>query len=343
MQGSKKKVMKDKNIKRCNRCGLPYSYPGIQFNKDNICNYCVYFDLYKEREEAIKIELKKEFSKAIKETKRKKHKYDCIVAYSGGKDSTFLLHFLKKKFGLNILAHTLDNGFVSPTALQNIKRIAKVLNIKYKITKPDFEILKSLFTYALTEKIPYPQEILAMLSQVCAVCIGMVFSTTLNLAIELKIPLMFIGFTPGQYPAISLENFLKVKSCMFLSDRVYRDDPLDVIKIVADPIREKFGEKVNKYFFRSQYYPKGLCVPKILFPFHALLDYDEHEIIKEISKLGWRKPKDTDTCSTNCLLNTVGNYTCIKQLDYHPYIGELSYLVRMGKMKLDEALETGIN
>ncbi len=150
---------------------------------------------------------------------------------------------------------------------------------------------------------------------------------------------MFVGFTPGQYPAISLENFMKVESCMFISDKVYKDDPLDVLKIIADPIREKFGEKVNKYFFRSQYIEKGLFTPKVLMPFHALLDYDESKILKQIAKLGWKKPADTDSCSTNCLLNALGNMSSIKKLGYHPYIGELSYLVRIGKISRKNALE----
>lgn len=326
-------------IRRCNKCGLPNTYPGIQFNQDYICNYCVYYDLFKEREETVKMKLNKEIVRIINTSRKKQHGYHCIVAYSGGKDSSFLLHYLKTKFKLNILACTLDNGFISPIAFKNIKIITRALNIDSKIIKPDFKLLKRLFTFALTERISYPKEILSMVSQVCAVCIGIVFGTTINLAIDLEVPLLFFGFTPGQYPAISLENFLKVNSCLFFSEKVYRDDPLDILKILSDPIRERFGKKVNKYFLKSHYIPKDLSVPKILFPFHCLVDYDEKEIVRKISRLGWMPPQDTDSCSTNCLLNSVANYACMKQLGYHPYIGELSFLVRKGKITQKEAFE----
>ena len=325
-------------MKRCVRCGLPRVYPGIKFNKKRVCNYCVYYDLTKGREEVIKSELKGKFKKLIKKAKRANCKYDCVVAYSGGKDSTFLLQYLKNEFGLNILAHVLDNGFISERASENIGKITGALGLDCKITKPDWHVLKKVFSYALAGKIPYPKEILALTSPVCAVCIGMVFGSTINLAIELKIPLMFIGFTPGQYPSISLENFLKVESCMFLSDKVYRDDPLDILKVLADPVREQFGAEVNRYYFKSQYFSKELFVPKVLFPFHVILDYNEEHIIETISKIGWIRPKDTDTCSTNCLLNTAGNYACVKQLGYHPYIGELSHLAREGKISRRKAL-----
>lgn len=326
-------------IKRCSRCGLPDGYPGVHFNINSVCNYCIYADIYNEREDIIKSELSIKFDRLIKRIKGGRYHYDCIVAYSGGKDSTFLLYYLTEKYGLNILAHVLDNGFISKVAKKNIKKVTEALRIDCCITKPSSEILKSVFSYALKEKIPYPKEILALASQVCAVCIAMVLGTTLNKAIRLKIPLMFTGFTPGQYPAISLENFFKVESCMFLSDRVYRDDPLDVIKIFADPILEKFGGKIKKYFFRSQYIPTGLKIPKVLFPFHALLEYNEKDIIENISKIGWVRPPDTDSCSTNCLLNTLGNFACIQQLGYHPYIGEMAYLVRKGLLGRAEAIQ----
>jgi len=329
-------------IKRCRRCALPDTYPGIHLNEDNICNYCVYFDVIEERENTLRVKLRKKAIQIIKKVKKERHKYHCIVAYSGGKDSTFLLHFLKKEFHLNILAHVLDNGFISPTALKNIKNVTKILNIGYKITNPPFKLLKKIFSYALTQRTSYPKEILAMMSPVCAVCQGMVFGTTIKLAMRLKIPLMFIGYTLGQYPSISLENFSKVKSNVFLSSRVYKDDPLDIIKIVKDPLDEKFGEEIEDYYFRSQYIgiAEEKTVPRVLFPFHFLLDYDEKRFLIEISKLGWEKPEDTDLCSTNCLLNTLGNYACVNQLGYHPYIGELSALVRKGKMSYQKAIES---
>jgi len=48
-------------IKRCTRCSLPTTYPGIKFNGEHICNYCIYQEIYKERENTIKNILKKEF------------------------------------------------------------------------------------------------------------------------------------------------------------------------------------------------------------------------------------------------------------------------------------------
>lgn len=331
------KVIKD--IARCEKCALPTTYPGVKLGKNKICNYCNHFDIYKEREEFIKQSLKKETEKVIKSIKKKKQKYDCIVAYSGGKDSTFLLYYLKEKYKLNILAHTLDNGFIFPETLKNIKSTIKKLKVKHIVSKPPQNLMNKIFRYVLTENIPYPKEILAMMSPLCATCQGMVFGTTINLAIKKNIPLMFIGYTPGQYPAISFENFLKAKSCVFFSTEAYKDDPLDILKILRDPMDEKFGDQIKDFYFRSQYIDKGINIPKVLFPFHIILDYDLNEIFKSLSELGWQKPTDTDDCSTNCMLNTLANYACKSNLKYHPYIGELSFLVREGKMTYEQVLK----
>ncbi|MCM8773596.1 MAG: hypothetical protein NC820_02520 [Candidatus Omnitrophica bacterium] len=148
--------MDKENIKRCKRCALPETYPGVKFSEEGICNYCFYYDIYKERERSIKIQLKKEFLSLINSLKRGK-KYDCVVAYSGGKDSTFLLYFLKNKFKLNILAHTLDNGFLSPRAMSNIEVIVKRLYYTYlykdtaSVISKDIKV-RSIFSFALSKR-----------------------------------------------------------------------------------------------------------------------------------------------------------------------------------------------
>ena len=69
-------------MKICNNCILPETFPGIRFDENGVCNFC------------------REF--------KGKGSYDCLMAYSGGKDSTYTLWILKKKYDLRILALTFD-------------------------------------------------------------------------------------------------------------------------------------------------------------------------------------------------------------------------------------------
>ena len=317
-------------MKRCSKCALPDKYPGIDFDEKGICNYCNYLKASEKMRESLREGLKKEFYDLAENTKKKSGDYDCVVCYSGGKDSTFLLLELKEKFNFKIMAYTLNNGFISERALENIKRVTEELDVDHVMFRPKQKTVNRIFHDALTQKIKYPTELVSMLSPLCATCQGIVLGFAVRFAMNGNIPLVFVGFTPGQYPDVSYENFLKSKSCIYLTDTVHKDDPPDIIKMIRDPIDEVSGEDAGRYYFKSQYLNKGDNYPHILFPFQTILKYDEKTIYEAIKRIGWKKPKDTDACSTNCLINTLGNYAFMKQYGYHPYIAEISSLVRDG-------------
>jgi len=326
-------------VKRCNVCILPETYPGIEFDENGQCNYCTYFKASEKIRESLRENLKEEFYDLIKESKKKSGEYDCIVCYSGGKDSTFLLMELKEKLNLKVLAYTLDNGFLSEKTFENISKMTKQLDVEHVMFKPDEDVINKIFRDVLTRKIVYPKEITAILSPLCAVCQGMILAHAYRLSKEKEIPIVFIGFTPGQYPDVSYENFVKSKSCIYFSESVHKDDPPDIIKIIRDPIDENSGEEAEKYYLKSQYVEKGEKYPHVLFPFHSVFKYDEEEIYKTIKKRGWENPTDTDKCSTNCLINTLGNYAFVKQYGYHPYVAEISSMVRKGVLSCEDAMK----
>lgn len=312
-------------------------YPGIWFDKKGQCNYCNYLEASEKAREFLRESLKEDFLALIEKTRKAGKEHDCIVCYSGGKDSTFLLMELKEKLGLKILAYTFNNGFLSERALSNIARMTKQLDVEHVMFSPDEHVTQKIFKDALTGKIIYPKEITAILSPLCAVCQGMIVAYAYRLAMERDIPIIFMGFTPGQYPDVSYENFMKARSCIYFSEFIHKDDPPDIIKMIRDPIDEVTGEEAEKYFLKSQYLSSGEKYPHILFPFHAIFKYDEKEIYRRIGERGWEKPDDTDSCSTNCLINTAGNYAFKRKFGYHPYAAEISSLVRKGLLSFDEA------
>jgi tRNA(Ile)-lysidine synthase TilS/MesJ len=71
----------------------------------------------------------------------------------------------------------------------------------------------------------------------------------------------------------------------------------------------------------------------------AFLEYDEEKIFASIEKLGWKPPSDTDSNSSNCLLNTFANQVHLDRYKFHPYAMENANLVRDGHMERAEALE----
>ena len=109
--------------KRCAKCVFPETFPGIEFDEAGVCNFCRDFRGHQFVEQS-KRQYRKRFEELI-DKNRRVGGYDCLMAYSGGKDSSYTLVVLKKKYNLSILALTIDNGFISPVATRNILNVVE--------------------------------------------------------------------------------------------------------------------------------------------------------------------------------------------------------------------------
>ena len=76
-------------LKRCNGCNLPETYETIEFDVKGVCNVCRQKEF---KDTVIDWSGRKQQLDALIEEYRGKHAYDCIVPFSGGKDSTFTLY-----------------------------------------------------------------------------------------------------------------------------------------------------------------------------------------------------------------------------------------------------------
>src|SRR3989344_2716590 len=106
----------------CQRCVLPEVKPHVWFNQDGVCNVC----LDHKKQEETPMLLESDFVKVL-DKHRGKHRYDCLVMCSGGKDSTSALYFMKKRYGLNPLAFMFDHGFEQADAIANVRRAVSKL------------------------------------------------------------------------------------------------------------------------------------------------------------------------------------------------------------------------
>jgi glutamine---fructose-6-phosphate transaminase (isomerizing) len=113
-------------LKRCSKCVLPESFPSITFDKNDICNFC---NAYSKN---IFLGEKKLFDDA-KSWQNYESYNDVLVPLSGGRDSCYGLHYVKKELGLNPVAYTYDWGFITDHARKNISRICGELNVEHII------------------------------------------------------------------------------------------------------------------------------------------------------------------------------------------------------------------
>jgi hypothetical protein len=124
-------------MKRCSKCILPENYPGITFDEEGVCNYCLTHSKAKSCQKAKDLRREKLLD-LIEPYRNKDKKYDCIVAISGGRDSAFAAHYAVNVLNLRALAYTYDNGFMPEQTKENVQNIVDILGIDLIIEKYDY-------------------------------------------------------------------------------------------------------------------------------------------------------------------------------------------------------------
>lgn len=117
-------------FKRCSRCLLPETMPFIKFDEDGVCNYC---HNYKIRNQP---KPKDELFKLVEPYRREKGR-DCIVPFSGGRDSSYGLHLIVNELKMKPITYTYDWGMVTDIARRNISRMCSELGVENIIVAAD--------------------------------------------------------------------------------------------------------------------------------------------------------------------------------------------------------------
>lgn len=118
------------DIRRCTKCILPETMPFIRFDDDGVCNYCHNYKLRnvpKPKEELFK----------LVEPYRREHGPDCIVPFSGGRDSCYGLHLIVEELKMKPITYTYDWGMVTDLGRRNISRMCAELGVENIIVADD--------------------------------------------------------------------------------------------------------------------------------------------------------------------------------------------------------------
>lgn len=117
-------------IKRCTKCLLPFTFPYIEFNEEGVCNYCKNYN-------KLKYLGKQELINQVKKYRRRDGKPDCLIMFSGGRDSSYMVHYVKNVLKMNPITYTYDWGMVTDLARRNIQRICGELGLEHILVSAD--------------------------------------------------------------------------------------------------------------------------------------------------------------------------------------------------------------
>ncbi|MCP5105237.1 MAG: amino acid adenylation domain-containing protein [bacterium] len=304
---------------RCARCLLPGNYPGISFDDEGVCSFCREFDSYKEHADNY-FKTREDFRRLIEKLKGKtktdgKGKYDCLLLYSGGKDSSYVLYKLVD-MGLKVLTFTFDNGYISKAAFRNIEHTTSQLNVDHLTGKLDN--MKSIF-----------RESLKTHHEVCTGCWRALNTIGGKVAYEKGIPTVVTGLSRGQIFDMKLHGLFSVGT--FDEDKI--EEQLLMLRKMYHSREEKLSTLMD-----TQLTDEVIEETEFV-DFFRYDDVSIKGIMEYLEAKNWSVPGDTGFCSTNCIVNDAGIYVHLQEKGYHNYAAPLSWDLRYGLMSREKALK----
>jgi N-acetyl sugar amidotransferase len=174
-------------LKRCVRCGFPETYETIEYDEQGVCNICRQKNF---KDTSIDWPARKKMLDTLIEEYRGKYDYDCLVPFSGGKDSTFTLNYLVREYKLKPLVIQFNHGFMRPTLNRNNERTFKALGVDVHSFTPNWKVVKRLMREALVRK-----------GDFCWHCHTGIFAYPMQVAVKYNVPLLFWGEPSSEYTA----------------------------------------------------------------------------------------------------------------------------------------------
>ena len=172
-------------MQTCDKCLMPETAEALSFDTEGVCSVCRQVE-FKQTEvdwEAKGLELDR-----IIEAARGKYDYDCIVPFSGGKDSTFTLWHLVKIKKLKPLVVRFDHGFMRPTLQENALRTFRLLGVDVHNFTPNWQVVRKLMYEAVKRR-----------GDFCWHCHTGIFAYPMWVALKYDVPLVIWGEPSAEY------------------------------------------------------------------------------------------------------------------------------------------------
>lgn len=174
-------------MQKCGKCGLPETYETIEFDPFGVCNICRQKE---HKDESIDWSDRKRMLDDLVAEYKGKYDYDCIVPFSGGKDSTFTLKYLIEEYQLKPLVVQFDHGFLRPNLLKNNEKTLRKLGVDFLTFTPNWKLVKRVMLESLIRK-----------GDFCWHCHTGIFAYPMHIAIKFNVPLIFWGEPSSEYTA----------------------------------------------------------------------------------------------------------------------------------------------
>lgn len=237
-----------------------------------------------------------------------KRQYDCVIGYSGGKDSTALLNLIYNEYNLTPLAITVDMGFMSDIAKQNIKDTLEKINVDHIFISEANNTFTKLYYWHFINHFSFDK---CLTKDICDYCSDLLHSIIVKEAMNRNIRIILLGYSPDQIARYFYE---------MPRDEMVNEWKPDLI------FNDSFTDNDRRWYIDS----KNISInnlPRVLLPYHVL-DYQEDKIIELVESKNLIKKGNADPLKTNCYVVSAALFYDINRYGGIPYIFQFAELVR---------------
>ncbi|MFI0418761.1 hypothetical protein [Spongiactinospora sp. 9N601] len=291
----------------CLACGMAATYPGTALDASGVCAYCRFYQRRKDDVLAYFGDIGGFVDLVRQRSAGARADHDCLLLFSGGKDSTYVLHRLVD-LGLRVMTFTFDNGFISKTAMRNVEAVTGALGIEHVTAGRAGQ--NQIFLQSLREH-----------QSVCNGCFRSLLESSTRLAWERGIPTIVTGLSRGQ--------IIDERLAWFHRNGIFDPEEIDRRLTMGRRIYHQRGDDLDTEALRTVE----------VVDFYRYSDVTKKEIEEFLQRraTSWSRPSDTGFCSTNCMINDVGVYVHTLERGYHNYESPTRWEVRLGHLDVTAA------
>jgi len=321
--GEQLKHLKDRAcVRLCNRCVLPEDFPGITFHTDGVCNYC---------REHVPLTYKgeKELERVLDSFRSRGTEYDCLVPISGGRDSAYVLHQMKRKYDMRVAAFHYDGGFSSESGRKNVQAITEALDVDLltATSSGDFQRRRVRRNVDMYLGISLHK----VLQGLCNLCRHGYRGGALKTCVELGIPLVVFG-------ASSMEDALYKPHIRASFFRLPRWKKLQLA--LRRPVIAAEWYYVNQAMKREFPLVRSEFQNITVVEFFDYVPWDEATILDTIETgAAWQPPSADNTWRFDCKIHALVDYMTMGLYGFNEEHDLYSKQIREGQLTRDEALQ----
>ncbi|MEW5743973.1 MAG: N-acetyl sugar amidotransferase [Nitrospirota bacterium] len=285
-------------MKYCTRCITPETHDTIMYDEEGVCSVCRQIEYKQEKIDWD--ERRRQLDELVVQYKDK-GMYDCVVPFSGGKDSTFQLWYIVKQLGLKPLVVRFNHWGYRPLVLENNTRTFKQLGVDVIEYTPNWHVVRELMLESFKRR-----------GDFCWHCHTGIYAGVMHMALRFGAPLIFWGESLAEYASwYSYEEMEEVDEKRF--NRVMN------LGMTAEDMYEFLGGRVSKRDLWMFAFPPRRDLMKLGCRSICLGSYIKWDTKKQVEiikrELGWKgqevegRHPDYDYEKIECFFQGIRDYS----------------------------------